>query len=112
MFIENGFRLDTPEVVKQATERYRQQEDWLQTFLSECCTVDVHVEARCGELYSSYKEFSLTNGDYIRRLSDFNAAMAAAGFQQISRRGNRKYWRGVCPIGSIPSYRPTQATGA
>ena len=36
-FVRNGFRLDIPEVVEEATEAYRAREDWLTNFINERC---------------------------------------------------------------------------
>lgn len=34
-FVRNGFKLDVPDVVAEATEAYRQREDWLTNFINE-----------------------------------------------------------------------------
>ena len=95
-FYENGYRLpEAPEAVKTATATYRQRENWVQLFLSECCIVERSANVRCGALYDAYKRYAAESGDYCRRLADFNAAMESAGFRQIEHGGRRKYWTGI-----------------
>lgn len=95
MFCRNRFHLTIPYTIAAATQEYKQREDWLQLFLSERCRQERGVSIRCGELYNAYKLHAASTGDYCRRMMDFNAAMEAAGFQQVSGRGNKKSWIGV-----------------
>lgn len=71
-------------------------DDWLRMFLTERCTVEKSAKVRCGELYSAYKQYVDDEGYKKLRLADFNAAMKSAGFMQMMKHGNRKYWNGVC----------------
>ena len=93
-FARNGHKLDIPAAVEEVTDTYRQRENWLDNFLDECCVREPNARAGAAELYSTYKEWAASNGDYERRMTDFNAAMEAAGYQKISPK-NRKTWVGV-----------------
>lgn len=93
-FVRNSFRLDTPEVVEEATEAYRAREDWLTNFLSDRCIREPNARAKTGELYAAYKEWAESNGEFVRRGNDFTAAMEAAGFYTTKSRGY-KTWIGV-----------------
>lgn len=93
-FARNGHKLDIPAAVEEVTDTYRQRENWLDNFLDECCVREPNARAGAAELYSTYKEWAACNGDYERRMTDFNAAMEAAGYQKISPK-NRKTWVGI-----------------
>ena len=93
-FVRNSFRLDIPEVVEEATEAYRAREDWLTNFLSDRCIREPNARAKTGELYTAYKEWAESNGEFVRRGNDFTAAMEAAGFYTTKSRGY-KTWIGV-----------------
>ena len=95
MFCRNRFHLTIPYAIAVATQEYKQREDWLHLFLSECCTQEYGARIRCAELYNAYKEYAVSTGDYCRRLTDFNAAMETAGFKQLLKMGNKKFWIGI-----------------
>ena len=94
-FIANGCHLNPPQSVSAATIDFKRRENWFDNFISESCTVDHSASIRCGVLYSYYKDYAAQTGDYCRRLTDFNAAMEMAGFKQVTRGGNKKYWCGI-----------------
>ena len=90
-FIRNGFRLDIPEAVAEATEEYRQREDWLNNFLAERCLREANARVSPRELYLAYKSWAQDNGEYVRRESDFSNAMTAAGFHKVKVQGRYSY---------------------
>ena len=94
MFVENGYMLPLPEVVEEATEEYRQRENWLENFLEECCIMEPDARAPAGELYQTYREWAQRSGDYVRRDVEFSDAMAGKGFVKITPK-NRKTWVGL-----------------
>jgi putative DNA primase/helicase len=51
-----------PDVVTEATEEYRQDEDTIGRFINECCQIGDSFEVKAGELYGAYKEWCETNG--------------------------------------------------
>lgn len=93
-FARNGYRLDIPDIVAIAAEEYRQREDWLENFLSERCILEPETRAPAGELYAAYREWAERAGDYVRRLTDFNAAMEGRGFIKRNTHG-AKTWIGL-----------------
>jgi len=80
-FIKAGYRIEPPECVKAAVERYRDQNDWLNNFLTECCEVDPKYREKSGELYAKYREHCVQTGEYIRSAQDFKAAIEGAGYE-------------------------------
>lgn len=93
-FVRNGLRLQIPEVVEEATEAYREREDWLTNFINERCIREPNARVGAADLYREYREWAESTGDYVRRLNDFDTTMEAAGFQKI-RPKNRKAWLGL-----------------
>ncbi len=94
LFARNRYKLQIPEAVEEATEDYREREDWLTNFLSERCRRGPNFRAGAAELYAEYRDWAAASGEYVRRLNDFNTAMENAGYHQI-RPGNKKTWEGV-----------------
>ena len=94
MFVGNGYKLPSPEVVEEATEEYRQRENWLENFLEECCIMEPDARAPAGELYQTYREWAQRSGDYVRRSVEFSDAMAGKGFVKKTPAG-RKVWIGL-----------------
>ncbi|MBR1566751.1 MAG: hypothetical protein IJ649_08305 [Oscillospiraceae bacterium] len=90
-FVRNGFKLDLPDVVVEATEEYRQREDWLNNFISERCVREPNAQERARALYLAYKEWAQDAGEYVRRENDFSDAMEKAGFQYISPKNKKTY---------------------
>ena len=93
-FVRNGFKLDVPDVVAEATEEYRQREDWLNNFIGERCVKEPNSRVGAAELYREYRDWAEATGDYVRRLNDFTVAMEAAGFQKIAPK-NKRTWIGL-----------------
>ncbi len=54
MVYQNNFQIDPPECVQNAIKSYREENDWLDDFLCECCEIDDSYKEKSGELYSSY----------------------------------------------------------
>lgn len=90
-FVRNGFKLDVPDVVAEATEEYRQREDWLSNFISERCVKDPNAREGARALYLEYRAWAEESGEYIRRENDFSVAMEQAGYQRIQPKGKWHY---------------------
>ena len=93
-FARNQYKLDIPDAVAEATEEYREREDWLSNFLNERCEKGPNLRVGAAELYSAYKLWAEQSGEYVRRLNDFNTAMESAGYHQI-RPKNKRTWEGI-----------------
>lgn len=53
--IARGCKPDIPQCVLDATNAYREDNDWLNDFLRDCCSVDSAEECAAGELYDAYR---------------------------------------------------------
>ena len=85
-FARNGFHLDIPESVEEATEAYRERENWLENFLSDRCVRESGARVGARELYAAYKEWSDAMKDYTRSEKDFSAEMEKLGI--VKKRGH------------------------
>lgn len=95
-FIKGGFKLVVPDVVAMATEEYQDRENWLENFINERCVREPNARVGARDLYNEYKRWAQDAGEYVRRETDFSAAMEAAGYQKIQPK-NKKTWVGVRP---------------
>ena len=93
-FVRNGFKLDIPDAVAEATEEYRQREDWLTNFINERCIRDPNAREGARALYLEYKAWAQDGGEFVRRESDFAAAMEKAGFQKVFPK-NKRMWQSL-----------------
>lgn len=78
--IDAEYKTALPKCVQDAINAYREENDWLGHFISECCDVDESYTEKSGELYQKYREYAIQNGDFTRPNGDFNAALENAGF--------------------------------
>ena len=74
------FKTELPQVVKAAIEDYREDNDWLGHFLSECCETGKDLTEKSGELYQQYRAYCIQNGEYTRSTTDFYTAIEKAGY--------------------------------
>jgi len=93
-FIRGGFKLPIPDVVAEATEEYQNRENWLENFIDERCIREPNARVGARSLYDEYKRWAQDAGEYVRRETDFSAAMETAGYQKITPK-NRKTWVGL-----------------
>jgi putative DNA primase/helicase len=94
MVYQNNFQIDPPECVQNAIKSYREENDWLDDFLGECCEIDDSYKEKSGELYSSYRGHCMSTGEYIRGTADFYAAIEHAGFERKRDKSGR-YVKGL-----------------
>ena len=78
--ISENFRIVQPECVKTATALYRENSDWLDSFLDECCEIADPYFTSSGDLYTAYRAYCSRTGEYTRSTTDFYAAIDLAGF--------------------------------
>ncbi len=82
MVIEKNFKFDTPLCVKQAINKYMQDNDWLGHFIEDCCDVGESYKEKSSELYSEYRGYCLNMGEFARSTSDFYTALEIAGYKK------------------------------
>jgi P4 family phage/plasmid primase-like protien len=87
--ISQDFKIEQPECVRAAIEKYKGENDWLRNFISDKCQTDRAYSCGAGELYGVYRIYCEQTGDYTRSAADFKTAMLAAGYE------NRKTKQGA-----------------
>ena len=78
--IHNNFKLAVPQVVQDAIDQYRDNNDWLSIFLEDCCEIDRTFTQKSGDLYQEYRTYCQRNGEYARSTTDFYTGLENAGF--------------------------------
>lgn len=78
--IGNDYKIVQPKVVRDAIQKYKENNDWLSHFLEDCCEIDPSYEAKSGEVYNTYRSYCNQMGEYARSTTDFYTAIEAADF--------------------------------
>ena len=92
--IAREFCIPVPECVKNAITAYRDNNDWLSNFLSECCEVGQDYKAKSGTIYQEYRDYCMRNGEWARNTSDFYTALEQAGYER-KRKPDANYLMGL-----------------
>ena len=92
--IDNKFHIEEPKVVTEAKKQYKNDNDWLQQFISECCKKEPTVKVGAKELYDRYRTFAWKRNEYVRPSSDFKKALETAGFVSTHPH-NKTYYHGI-----------------
>ena len=80
MVSKADYKVSDPKCVEDAVAAYRDDNDWLGHFLSDCCELGSDLEEKSGEFYQQYRAYCIQGGEYIRSTTDFYAAIEQAGF--------------------------------
>ncbi len=89
-----GYKINAPECVTNAVEKYRDSNDWFHHFLDDCCDVETGLTESSNDLYTSYRKYSEEMCEYVRSTTDFYAALENCGFKKIVK-SRRKYIVGL-----------------
>lgn len=91
--------LKPPEAVRQATQAYREEQDVIGNFLTECCSLKPHATVGARELYERYSDWCHANGHGDLSQTRFGGSLAERGFskQRVSngRQRGRFIYRGL-----------------
>jgi P4 family phage/plasmid primase-like protien len=80
--IEDNYKIEPPQKVKDAIQAYKDNNDWLSHFFMERCEVDETYTAKSGEVYNEYRSFCMQTGEFIRSTTDFYTALDVEGFER------------------------------
>jgi len=78
--------LAPPPVVKEATQRYRADEDYLQDWIDERCILDQHSESPAGKLYENFSDWYVLRINKNRKKTPSQRAFG----QMLSKRFKRE----------------------
>ncbi len=79
-FIAAQMHITQPECVKRAIAEYRNDNDWLNAFMENCCVVSPEYSVRAGDLFDAYRTHCGNVHEWARGAGDFKAAITGAGF--------------------------------
>jgi putative DNA primase/helicase len=83
--------LKLPKAVDDSIKEYRSEMDVISTFLDECTQSGGSEKA--GEVYKAYKEWALTNNEYLMSSTKFGAEMSKR-FEKV-RFGDGMYYKSI-----------------
>lgn len=75
-----GGKIAEPSVVINATERYKEKNNWMQQFIDDMCLIDKDAVQKSGEFYNEYRNYCLRNGEFTRSTTDFYTELENLGF--------------------------------
>lgn len=81
--IDNKFNLKTPQVVTDAINEYKEQNDWIQQFIDDRCVIDPKARESSSNLYKNYLDYCSVNNEYTRHKADFANAITKLGFTKL-----------------------------
>lgn len=76
------YKIPLPTIVADATEKYREQNNWLAHFINDRCEVGDEYEAKSGEFYQAYRTCCAEVPDFTRSTAEFYTALESAGFER------------------------------
>jgi putative DNA primase/helicase len=85
--IDKSFKIPVPKCVADAIHRYRENNDWLSSFLEECCEIEPSYKEKSGEFYQEYRAYCLRTGEWTRSTADFYTGLEIAGFERKKTKG-------------------------
>lgn len=87
--------LGVPHEVRMATDAYRQEQDTLAGFLTDCCIINPLARTTAGSLYKEYVNWCTINGEHPVVQRNFGMQLAERGFVSQKGRGGQRFWHGV-----------------
>jgi putative DNA primase/helicase len=83
--------LGMPEMIRQATSKYRSEMDVIGRFVDECCCVGPNVSARGKNLYKNYQNWCQESGEDPVNVMTFGLRLTEKGFPKDHDRQGVKY---------------------
>ena len=81
-FISNNYNLPPCKATSSAKEEYISENDWLASFIDDCCVIGDIEQQGAAELYKSYKQWCIDVGNYAKSSIDFSSALEVKGFKK------------------------------
>jgi putative DNA primase/helicase len=89
-----------PNEVREATEKYRAEQNLIAAFLSACCVLQPELRIRVSTLHETYINWS---GDKTTTQRFFSDRLREAGYVSERGTGGAYYWHGIGLPNSPPS---------
>lgn len=88
----------TPEI-DQATNEYRQEEDFIGSFLLESCILASHCQVSSTQLYEAFKVWAKSNGEFYIGQKEFTRYLESRGYKKAQRtfgaEKGRMFWERI-----------------
>lgn len=92
---QGGKVLPEPEVISNATRKYRQDEDVLHDFEAEHLERNAEFNTLATELWTTYQAYCARTSDYKLTKTTLYERMRQRGYEDYTGHGNKKYFKGV-----------------
>ena len=87
-------KIELPRCVKEATERYRNDSDWVAEFIEESCVIAENESVKAGEFYQAYRDFCDKRLEKPKRNKAFKEALITKGFKHC-RTKSGYFYKGI-----------------
>ena len=77
-----NFHIKRPKVVQDAIDAYREENDWMSAFMSDCCEVDPAYKEMSRDLYQEYRSYCDRVGEFTRSNAEFSNTLENLGFEK------------------------------
>ena len=95
MFYSDRCNLPKPECVERVTQQYVRSEDWVVSFLEDCCEVGEGKEVKANDLYIAYQSWANSQGVMRpKRARDFASALEGRGYSR-RKTSAANVWDGI-----------------
>ena len=94
LYIQNGYKFPSSKVVENAKNTYREENDWIDHFITERCIKDNSASVMSNQLYQVYRGWASLNGEYVRNNRDFATALMNGGYTK-KRTSKGIQWLGI-----------------
>ena len=94
--IKKGFKLNNPEIVEEATDDYKDENDWFSDFEEICCEIDPAYEESSKNLYSQYCNYCDNSLQTPRSTKLFYSTLNNKGYKRFKKGKNKtRMYRGI-----------------
>ena len=95
--IKKQFKIEPPEVVRQAIDNYRNDNDWMFKFINDCCDkVSLDEPAvKPSELFNAYCNYCRATGEAQRSSADFYAKLKSVKWIERKEAHHQVKLRGI-----------------
>lgn len=94
-------RFAVPQIISDASNRFKLDNDVPQMFVRECCEINATYETNSNDLYISYRDWCFKNGYKAMSSNTVSRAWERFGFVHKKTNTNNK-WQGVRLLSAIP----------
>jgi P4 family phage/plasmid primase-like protien len=87
--------LDEPAEVTAATSAYRDEQDVLGSFITDCCVVNPNAKVSAKDLYRAYVNWCEDCGEHALAQRNFGTRLSERGFLRKTGTGGYSWWHGI-----------------